>query len=88
MKTMSNSNVELELSHYDDFASEAFAKFMELWKNGREAALNINCKDRKLGCNYHVFLVIKGMRNRSLQAQGVRREPSHPQVSSVETRKG
>ena len=45
MKT--KSNVELEPSHHDDFASDSFAKFMELWKNGREAALNINCKDGK-----------------------------------------
>ena len=50
------TNVELESSHHDDFVSDTFTKFMELWKNGKEAALNINCKDGKAWIQISCFL--------------------------------
>ena len=50
------SNVELESSHHDDFVSDTFTKFMELWKNGKEASLNINCKDGKAWIQISCFL--------------------------------
>ena len=49
-------NVELEASHHDDFASDAFTKFIELWKNGKEAALNINCRNGKAWIQISCFL--------------------------------
>ena len=53
---MMKPNVELEARQHNDFFSDISTKFIELWRNGKEAALNINCKNGKAWIQISCFL--------------------------------